>query len=49
MRCEGEFVEDVRRQKLDLTPKTGEELSALAASVYATPKPIIDRITEFTR
>ena len=44
-----EFVEDVRRQKLDLAPKTGEELSVLAASIYATPKPIIDKINELTR
>ena len=44
-----EFVDDVRRQKLDLAPKNGEELAALARSIYATPRPIVDKISELTR
>ena len=39
-----EFADDVRRQKLDLDPRTGEQLAALVTSIYATPKAIIDKV-----
>jgi len=40
-----EFVADVQRSKLDLEPVDGEHLAALIAKVYATPKPIIERVS----
>jgi tripartite-type tricarboxylate transporter receptor subunit TctC len=39
-----EFVADVQRSKLDLEPVDGEHLAALIARIYATPKPIIERV-----
>lgn len=39
-----EFGEDVRRQKLELDPRTGEQLAALVTSIYATPKAIVDKV-----
>jgi tripartite-type tricarboxylate transporter receptor subunit TctC len=38
------FAEDVHKQKLDLDPRTGEQLAALATSIYATPKEIVDKV-----
>jgi len=40
------FVEDVRQQKLGIDPRTGRELAALAASIYATPKAIVDKVAK---
>lgn len=39
-----EFIADAKRQKLDLDPADGEKLGALINKIYATPKPIVDRI-----
>jgi tripartite-type tricarboxylate transporter receptor subunit TctC len=39
-----EFVSDVQRSKLDLEPEDGEHIAALIAKIYATPRPIIDRV-----
>jgi tripartite-type tricarboxylate transporter receptor subunit TctC len=42
---DSEFAADVRRQKLDLEPKNGTALAALVRSIYDTPKPIVERVT----
>jgi tripartite-type tricarboxylate transporter receptor subunit TctC len=42
---DGELIADVGRSKLELEPDDGEHLAALIARIYATPKPIVDRIT----
>jgi tripartite-type tricarboxylate transporter receptor subunit TctC len=42
---DSEFVAEARRSKLDLDPDDGEQLARLIAKIYATPKPIVDRIT----
>jgi tripartite-type tricarboxylate transporter receptor subunit TctC len=39
-----EFLADAQRSKLELDPEDGEHLQALVEKIYATPKPIVDRI-----
>jgi tripartite-type tricarboxylate transporter receptor subunit TctC len=41
---DAEFVADAHKSKLDLDPEDGEHLAALVERIYATPKPIIDKI-----
>ena len=41
---DAEFVADARRSKLELEPEDGEHLAALIRKIYATPRPIIDRV-----
>ena len=40
------FAEDVRQQRLGIDPRTGRELAALATSIYATPKAIVDKVAK---
>jgi hypothetical protein len=44
-----EFVADAKRQKLDVEPETGQHLAALINKIYATPKPIVDKIGELIK
>jgi tripartite-type tricarboxylate transporter receptor subunit TctC len=44
-----EFVADARRSKLDLEPEDGEHIAALIAKIYATPRPIIDRVANLIK
>ena len=44
-----EFVEDAKRSKLDLEPEDGAHLAALINKIYATPKPIIDRVANLIK
>jgi tripartite-type tricarboxylate transporter receptor subunit TctC len=44
-----DFLADANRQKLDVNPKDGDYLAALIKKIYATPKPIVDRIGELIR
>ena len=44
-----EFIADVKRNKFDLEPETGEHLAALIAKIYATPKPIIERVSNLIK
>ena len=39
-----EAMEDARKQKLDMDPRSGAQLQALVESIYATPRPIVERI-----
>ena len=41
-----EFVADVKRNKFELEPEDGEQLTALINKIYATPKPIIERVSK---
>ncbi|HXF90063.1 MAG TPA: hypothetical protein VNK48_17070 [Xanthobacteraceae bacterium] len=43
---DAEFIADVRRAKLELEPEDGEYLAALIRKIYATPKPIIERVSK---
>jgi hypothetical protein len=44
-----EFVAEVRRSKLELDPIDGQDLAKLIAKVYATPKPIIERVSNLIK
>jgi tripartite-type tricarboxylate transporter receptor subunit TctC len=44
-----EFIAEVKLRKLDLEPETGEHLEALIKKIYATPKPIVDKISELIK
>ena len=46
---DAEFVADVKQQKFDLEPEDGEHLAALIRKIYATPKPIIERVSNLIR
>lgn len=39
-----EFVEEARRRKLTLQPLNGLQLEALIKKIYATPKPVVERV-----
>jgi tripartite-type tricarboxylate transporter receptor subunit TctC len=41
---DAEFVAEVQARKLELEPEDGEHLTALIRKIYATPKPIIEKI-----
>ncbi|HEY6255961.1 MAG TPA: hypothetical protein VIY51_09235 [Xanthobacteraceae bacterium] len=42
---DAEFIADVKKQKFDLDPTNGAGLAALIDKIYATPKPIVERVT----
>jgi tripartite-type tricarboxylate transporter receptor subunit TctC len=44
-----EFLVDAQRQKLPVDPKDGAYLEALIKKIYATPKPIVDRVAELIK
>jgi tripartite-type tricarboxylate transporter receptor subunit TctC len=44
-----DFIADVKKQKFDLEPEDGEHLTALIRKIYATPKPIVDKIGELIK
>jgi tripartite-type tricarboxylate transporter receptor subunit TctC len=37
-----EFLADVKKQKMELSPLTGEEVAKLVARIYATPKSVVN-------
>jgi len=39
------FIADVKKQKFDLDPEDGATLAGLINKIYATPRPIIDKVT----
>jgi hypothetical protein len=44
-----EFIEDAKRNMLDVEPEDGEHLAALIKRIYATPKPIVDKVGELIK
>jgi tripartite-type tricarboxylate transporter receptor subunit TctC len=40
-----EFAAEAAKSKLELDPEDGSHLASLIAKIYATPRPIVDRIT----
>ena len=46
---DADFRAEAEKSKLDLEPEDGEHLAALIAKIYATPKPIVDRITSLIK
>ena len=43
------FVAEAQKSKLDLEPEDGEHLAVLIAKIYATPKPIVYKITSLIK
>ena len=41
---DAEFLADARKGKLDVNPQTGQQLEELIKRIYATPKPLVDKI-----
>jgi tripartite-type tricarboxylate transporter receptor subunit TctC len=41
-----EFLDEAKKQKLDVDPSTGEELEALVKQIMEQPKEVIDRVKE---
>jgi hypothetical protein len=39
-----DFVAEARQRQVTLAPENGEYLERLIGRIYATPKPIVDRI-----
>jgi len=46
---DSEFIADVKRNKFDLEPEDGEHLTALINKIYATPKAIIERVSNLIK
>jgi len=46
---DADFAADVARSKLDLEPESGEQIAALIAKIYATPKPVIERVSRLIK
>jgi tripartite-type tricarboxylate transporter receptor subunit TctC len=44
-----EFLEDARRNMLDVEPEDGEHLAALIQKVYATPKQIVEKVGDLIK
>jgi tripartite-type tricarboxylate transporter receptor subunit TctC len=44
-----EFAAEVKRHKFALEPENGAHLAALIAAIYATPKPIIERVSRLIK
>jgi len=44
-----EFLADAGRQKLAVEPEDGEHVAAIVRRIYATPKPIVDKIGELIK
>jgi len=41
---DGEFRAEAARMKADLAPTTGEDVQKLVARIYATPRPVVERV-----
>ena len=39
-----EFIADAKKQKLDVEPVPGEKIAAILERLYATPKPVVERV-----
>ena len=41
------FLAEAKKIQAEVLPSTGEEVQKLVARLYATPKPIVDRVKKF--
>jgi tripartite-type tricarboxylate transporter receptor subunit TctC len=44
-----DFLSDAKRQKLHVEPADGAHLAALIGRIYATPRPIVDKVAKLIR
>jgi tripartite-type tricarboxylate transporter receptor subunit TctC len=40
---DAELIDSAKKQRLDISPATGEEMEALIAKVYQSPQPVVER------
>jgi tripartite-type tricarboxylate transporter receptor subunit TctC len=40
------FIEDAKKQKLDVEPVSGDRILEILKSLYGTPKPVIDKVSK---
>jgi hypothetical protein len=46
---DSEFLADAKAQKLDVKPESGEYLAKLMTKIYATPKPVVERVGDLIK
>jgi tripartite-type tricarboxylate transporter receptor subunit TctC len=46
---DADFIADAKRSKLEVEPEDGEHLAALIKKIYATPRPIIDKVSSLIK
>jgi tripartite-type tricarboxylate transporter receptor subunit TctC len=46
---DADFIAEAKNSKLELAPEDGEHLAALIMKIYATPKPIVDKVTSLIK
>jgi tripartite-type tricarboxylate transporter receptor subunit TctC len=44
-----EFMADVKKQKLEIEPQTGEQLERLIKELFTTPKPVIEKVSQLVK
>jgi tripartite-type tricarboxylate transporter receptor subunit TctC len=44
---DAEFLAEAKRMQADIAPTRGEEVDAMVARTYATPRPVIERVKKF--
>jgi hypothetical protein len=42
-----EFLADAGKIQADVQPTTGEDVQKLVARIYATPRPVIERVKKY--
>jgi tripartite-type tricarboxylate transporter receptor subunit TctC len=42
-----EFLAEAQKMQADISPTTGEDVQKIVARIYATPKPVIERVKKF--
>ena len=42
-----EFVAEAGKMQADVSPTTGEEVQNIVARMYATPRPVIERVKKY--
>ena len=42
-----EFLAEAEKIQADIQPTTGEDVQKLVGRIYATPKPVVERVKKF--
>jgi tripartite-type tricarboxylate transporter receptor subunit TctC len=46
---DADFIAEAKNSKLELAPEDGAHLAALIMKIYATPKPIVDKVSNLIK
>src|SRR5207249_10263939 len=46
---DADFIAEAKNSKLELAPEDGAHLATLILKIYATPKPIVDKVTSLIK